>query len=107
MRSVVILGLAWDLIVIAHAYLSIGWPADSFDRPFIFRLPFFHLILEGGKLSIGIFFAMSGYVCAYKPLRLARAGKAEDARKVIASSGFRRLLRLGLPSSIAVTISWA
>lgn len=55
---------------------------------------------------MAIFFIMSGYVCAIKPLRLARAGKPEEARKVIASSAFRRLIRLGMPATIATVISW-
>lgn len=49
---------------------------------------------------------MSGYVCSIKPLKLARAGKADEARKVIASSAFRRVVRLSIPAGIATTMSW-
>lgn len=45
-------------------------------------------------------------MCSIKPLKLAMAGKPEEARKVIASSAFRRLIRLGIPATIAVTCSW-
>ena len=55
---------------------------------------------------MGIFFVMSGYVVSVKPLKLAREGRAEDARKVIASSAFRRIVRLGVPGILATTISW-
>jgi len=57
-------------------------------------------------MSVGIFFIMSGYVCSIKPLKLARAGKPDEARKAIATSAFRRVVRLGIPASIATTISW-
>ena len=49
---------------------------------------------------------MSGYVCAMKPLKLARAGKPEEARKNIGSSAFRRILRLGAPATLATAMSW-
>jgi hypothetical protein len=57
-------------------------------------------------MAVGVFFVMSGYVCSIKPLKLARQGKADEVRKVIGSSIFRRQLRLGLPATIATTISW-
>ena len=49
---------------------------------------------------------MSGYVCSLKPLKLARQGNTEAARAVIASSAFRRIIRLGMPAIFATTISW-
>jgi hypothetical protein len=49
---------------------------------------------------------MSGYVCAMKPLKLARAGKPEDVRKAITSSAFKRFLRLAAPAIFATAISW-
>jgi hypothetical protein len=42
-----------------------------------------------------------------KPLKLARMGKPEEARKAIASGAFRRLLRLGAPVTLATFISWS
>lgn len=57
-------------------------------------------------MSVAIFFILSGYVCSIKPLKLARAGKAEEARKNIASSAFRRVFRLGGPSIFVTTVSW-
>jgi peptidoglycan/LPS O-acetylase OafA/YrhL len=63
-------------------------------------------MLQGGYLAVGIFFVMSGYVVSIKPLKLSREGRVEDARKVIASSAFRRIVRLGLPGVFATVVSW-
>lgn len=81
-------------------------PETSFDVPFPFALPIFRLVLHGGFLAVAVFFIMSGYVCSIKPLKLCRAGKPDEARKVIASSAFRRVVRLALPAGIATTMSW-
>src|SRR5436305_8758949 len=81
---------------------------NSFDtRPYLFQLPIFKLCFEGGYLAVGIFFVMSGYVCSIKPLKLSRQGKTDETRKVIASSAFKRVIRLGIPATLATTISWA
>lgn len=91
----------------AHGFEGFAIPESSFDaRPFLFRLPIFKLLFEGGYLAVPIFFVMSGYVCSMKPLKLCRAGKSEEARKVIASSAFKRIIRLGIPASVATIISW-
>jgi peptidoglycan/LPS O-acetylase OafA/YrhL len=91
----------------AHGFESFATPRDSFDsRPYLFGLPIFKLVFEGGYLAVPIFFILSGYVCAMKPLKLMRVGKVDDARKVVASSGFRRIIRLGIPATIAVFFSW-
>ena len=74
-------------------------------RPYIFQLPIFRLCLEGGYMAVCIFFLCSGYVCSIKPLKLARAGKPDEARKAIAGSVVRRLLRLAGPATIATGIS--
>jgi peptidoglycan/LPS O-acetylase OafA/YrhL len=62
--------------------------------------------VQGGYLSVAIFFIMSGYVCSIKPLKLSRSGKADDAKKNAASSAFRRVFRIGAPAMVATTISW-
>jgi peptidoglycan/LPS O-acetylase OafA/YrhL len=59
-----------------------------------------------GPFWMSIFFLLSGYVCAIKPIRLSRAGQAEEARRVIASSAFRRLLRIGLPATLGTFFAW-
>jgi peptidoglycan/LPS O-acetylase OafA/YrhL len=94
--------------VIAHGIDAFYWPNDAFDRPFyILTLPIFRLSLQGGFLAVAIFFLISGYVVAMKPLKLARGAKPEEARKAIASGAFRRLLRLGAPVTVATLISWS
>ena len=91
----------------AHGFESFAIPKSSFDaRPYIFGLPIFKLVFEGGYLAVPVFFIMSGYVCSMKPLKLSRAGKPDEARRVIASSAFRRIIRLFIPASIATIISW-
>jgi len=74
-------------------------------RPYLFQLPILRLLLEGGYMSVCIFFIMSGYVCSIKPLKLATTAGPDETRKSIASSVVRRLLRLAGPASIATVIS--
>jgi peptidoglycan/LPS O-acetylase OafA/YrhL len=94
-------------VVIAHGLDAFYWPDDSFDRPYYFlTLPILRLSFQGGFLAVTIFFVISGYVCAMKPLKLSRAGKPDEARKAIASAAFRRILRLGAPATLATCISW-
>jgi len=57
-------------------------------------------------MAVSIFFIMSGYVCSVKALKLCREDKPDEARKNIANSAFRRAIRLGIPASMATTISW-
>jgi peptidoglycan/LPS O-acetylase OafA/YrhL len=94
-------------VVIAHGLDAFYWPDDSFDRPYYFlTLPILRLSFQGGFLAVTIFFVISGYVCAMKPLKLSRARKPDEARKAIASAAFRRILRLGAPATLATCISW-
>jgi peptidoglycan/LPS O-acetylase OafA/YrhL len=94
-------------VVITHGFNGFYVADNSFDRPYYFlTYPIIRLILQGGYFAVAIFFVMSGYVCSIKPLKLARAGNAEASRKVITSSAFRRLLRLGAPAIVATTMSW-
>lgn len=84
-------------------YLS---PADDEDAtPHLFQRPFFRLTASG-PFMISIFFLLSGYVCAIKPIRLSNAGMVDEARKVIASSAFRRVLRIGLPATFGTIFAW-
>lgn len=95
------------MVVVGHTFESFYWPENAFDRPYrILNYPYFRLILHGGFLAVTIFFIMSGYVCSIKPLKLMRSGKGDEARKVIVSSAFRRIIRLGAPSITATAISW-
>lgn len=55
---------------------------------------------------MAIFALLMGYVCALKPLKLARAGKQPEALSAIAKAAFRRPPRLILPATIAMIIAW-
>ena len=96
------------LIVTSHSirafipdYLS---PAHTYGAPpYLFQLPFLRIV-AAGPFWISIFFLLSGYVCAVKPIRLSNAGQADEARRVIASSAFRRVLRIGVPASLGTTM---
>ena len=104
-------GLASLCVVTSHSvraflpnYLC---PADAVDAtPHLFQSPFFRLHASG-PFMISIFFILSGYVCAIKPIRLSTAGQADEARRVIASSAFRRCLRIGLPATFLTIFAWA
>lgn len=103
-------GIASIFIMTGHAvrgifpiYLS---SADFYDAaPRLLQLPILRLF-SAGPFWVAVFFVLSGYVCAVKPLRLANAGKAEEARKAIASSTFRRFLRIGLPATLGTIFCW-
>lgn len=53
-----------------------------------------------------IFAFLTGYVCALKPLKLARAGDTTAAFTTVSKSAFRRPPRLIFPATIALLISW-
>lgn len=46
-------------------------------------------------------------MCAIKPLRLSNGGQIEEARKVVASSAFRRVFRIGVPATLGTILPWA
>jgi hypothetical protein len=64
-------------------------------------------MIASGPFWISIFFLLSGYVCAIKPLRLAAQGHQDEARRVIASSALRRLVRIGIPAFLGTAFPWA
>jgi peptidoglycan/LPS O-acetylase OafA/YrhL len=80
--------------------------ADSYGAtPHLLQRPILRLF-SAGRFWVAVFFLLSGYVCAVKPLRLANAGKAEEAKNTIASSTFRRFLRIGLPATLGTILGW-
>lgn len=104
-------GLASLCVVTSHSvraflpnYLC---PADTVNAtPHLLQLPFVR-IFASGPLMISLFFILSGYVCAIKPVRLSNAGQVDEARRVIASSAFRRCLRIGIPATFLTVFVWA
>ncbi|RNJ54737.1 hypothetical protein D7B24_009496 [Verticillium nonalfalfae] len=67
------------------------------------QLPFLRVIFAG-KPMVHIFFVISGFVLAYKPLRRIRARQFDSLQKTLASSVFRRGFRLFLPTLVSTFI---
>lgn len=53
-----------------------------------------------------MFLLLTGFVNALKPIKLARAGRVDNALESLASSCFRRTSRLVLPSAFATFFAW-
>jgi len=95
-------GIAACAVFFQH-YLTLfysGWPfagygADPTGAHFL-QLPFVRL-LYAGKFSVAIFYILSGYVLAYKPMRLIRETNIKALADHLVSAIFRRFLRLFLP----------
>ncbi|CAF9907789.1 hypothetical protein IMSHALPRED_006494 [Imshaugia aleurites] len=73
---------------------------DSFLQLPIIRLPF------SATGSVSAFFIIAGFVLAYKPLALSRQGRWQDVLSTLASSTFRRGIRLYLPTVAASSFSF-
>ncbi|RFU29839.1 hypothetical protein B7463_g6502, partial [Scytalidium lignicola] len=78
---------------------------DDFTQPRFWQLPIFRIPFQG-RVGVPVFAFLTGFVCAYKPLRLAYQNHNQPASlRSIARSAFRRAPRLILPAAIATTIS--
>jgi len=55
---------------------------------------------------VAIFFVLSGYVNALKPIKLMRTEQRDTALSGLATSAFRRSLRLVLPCTIVTVLTW-
>lgn len=64
------------------------------------QLPFIRVIYSGRPM-VHVFFVISGFVLSRKPLQLARNHKYADLHKTLASSVFRRPIRLYLPAAFS------
>ncbi|KAH8689035.1 acyltransferase family-domain-containing protein [Talaromyces proteolyticus] len=103
-------GIASIMVVMTHLARSYDYdlfsPRDNPDVPprllqqIVLRIPW------QGRLGVTIFAFLTGYVCALKPMKLARAGNTNAAFTTIAKSAFRRPPRLMLPATFAMCISW-
>jgi hypothetical protein len=96
-------GVAALFVVIHHyAYTFTatsmqGWrTGEDGDHNWFFQLPLLRVV-HSGRFMVAIFFVISGYVLSYRSLKLAREGKPIELLDSIASSVFRRWLRLHLP----------
>ena len=64
-------------------------------------------LLYSGTASMSAFFIISGFVLAYKPLALSRKCRWQDISSTLASSTFRRGIRLYLPAITSSFLSLA
>ena len=105
-------GIASFLVILTH--LARAWdiqlflPKDDHEgsTPRVLQWPILRIPWQG-RIGVTIFAFLTGFVCALKPLRLARSGQANAALSSIAKSAFRRAPRLILPATLAMTIAWA
>ncbi|KAF2092026.1 hypothetical protein K490DRAFT_70721 [Saccharata proteae CBS 121410] len=104
-------GIASFSVILTH--LARGWFFELFLAadaegvpPRFLQLPLMRLLFQG-RIGVTIFAFLTGFVCALKPLRLARSGEYNTALTSIAKSAFRRAPRLVLPATLALVIAWA
>ncbi|CCG80643.1 Putative uncharacterized protein [Taphrina deformans PYCC 5710] len=85
----------------AHELSSSGVVAEhayGYSKRFFFIcLPGIRIFFSGGHVSVCIFFVISGYVLAAKPLALIQAGDRLKLADNLGSALFRRWLRLYIP----------
>ncbi len=74
-------------------------------QPRFFQWPITRVVTQG-RIGVGIFALVTGYVCALKPLRQIRAGDRNAMYNSVAKSAFRRVPRLILPTTLATIITW-
>lgn len=86
----------WTLVSMP---MSIHYGYMSDNDPLFLQLPIIRLAISG-PAQVCVFFVISGYALSYKPLRLIQQKKAGDFAAAVASSTFRRYLRLFLPPLI-------
>lgn len=82
-----------------------GWRPDDAKNHWFLQLPMIRII-HSGKFMVAIFFVISGYVLSYRGLKLAREGQPAQLLDSLASSVFRRWLRLHLPVIISTFIAF-
>jgi peptidoglycan/LPS O-acetylase OafA/YrhL len=104
-------GVTSVLVITTHVARALDfalfWPADKKDAPpRLMQLPYLRIPYQG-RIGVPIFAFLTGFVCAYKPLKLAyQQGNAPASLQSVARSAFRRPPRLMLPAMIATFISF-
>lgn len=97
--------VASHLVLCFARRLVIPCCGEDGKTPLLFQRPVFRLVSQGASW-VALFFILSGFVNALKPLKLARAGQNETALTNLALSSFRRTFRLMLPAAAATIVSW-
>ena len=102
-------GLAAVFVMTSH--IGLGY-ADYLEAPrranqpsYWYNAPFVRIIFEGSPW-VSTFLILTGFVNALKPLKQARSGNYDTTLAGLASSCFRRSLRLMLPCTVATIVSW-
>ena len=103
-------GIASLLVVTSHLARAFAptflAPAENkSDLGSIFHLPFLRLPAQGPPW-VALFFLLTGYVNAMKPMKQARNGSVGQALSGLSSSTLRRTGRLVLPTTVATLVSW-
>ena len=62
--------------------------------------------VHNGQAWLAMFFLLTGYSNALKPIKLARSGDLGGATDSLMSSAFRKPFRLCLPTAAALSINW-
>ena len=78
-----------------------GSTADDF---YLIQIPLVRLFYSG-RASVAIFFVISGFVLSYKPLKQVHTGQSSLLLDTLASSVFRRGLRLYIPVAVGTFLS--
>ncbi|KAH0254986.1 hypothetical protein KCU91_g17711, partial [Aureobasidium melanogenum] len=96
-------GVAALLVYIYHLSYSIhdvdtAWTYDG--KQGFLRLPLIRFFYNG-HFMVAIFFVLSGYALSYKPVKQIRKQETQPLLEGLASSVFRRWMRLFLPCFVA------
>lgn len=90
-----------------HSSTGYGYEKKGKDQEdWFFQLPMIRLV-HSGRFMVVIFFVLSGYVLSHRSLKLARQGKHLELLDSLASSVFRRWLRLHLPVAASCLFAFA
>ncbi|KAJ6140585.1 hypothetical protein N7470_010381 [Penicillium chermesinum] len=84
--------------------VAVGWGFGGFsgNNWGLHQLPIIHMLISG-HIMVAIFFVISGYVLSYKALKTIRSRAFDQTFTTLASSTFRRALRLYIPSLVGLT----
>jgi peptidoglycan/LPS O-acetylase OafA/YrhL len=96
-------------IMPTHPKAHIGWHGNhGVDDHWIPQLPILRLVYSG-RICVFLFFVISGFSIALKPLALARRGAHSALFDALVSATFRRAPRLYLPclATVALTLLMA
>ena len=111
-------GFAALLVYIQHHQViaRLGFPENSTDifsnaygynnQHYFACLPFIRIFFSGGHFAAATFYVISGYVLSVKPLQLIYRKEVGALGDLLASSLFRRWMRLWLPV-ILTTVGYA